>query len=166
LRTAAWPAWVAACVLAVAGISMLVHAGLFDASKQRFRATLGRAPAWSETPEQLRDEIARADTPSERRVLRLYAAYAGSQRLWGRWLAGREGISQLEFLAWTLLGPTTRTTILAAAVAVSIREPLALLAYPAFGLVFGNVWMAALLVVRRIRPRLPSREHGTESARP
>lgn len=138
------PKWAVFAVVAATGFSKALHAAMFDAAKQRFR---GRS--W-EPVDQIRGELSRATTAGDRFVLTLYLGYVKGQHVFG---SARPAPSQGEFLAWCVLGPTLRMTVLAGSLVASLWEPRALLVYPAFGLVFANAWMAVLsLTARRPSP--------------
>ncbi len=150
------PRWALFAVVLASGISKAVHSALFDAAKTKFRRGMGKSSQGLESEQSLREELARAVSWRDKLILRLYIPYTAAQR---RATAADEAPpSQAEFLGWTMLGPTLRLTAIMIPVALYPIEPRALLAYPAFGLVAANAWLAVMMVWRRsatLRPATP-----------
>ncbi|MBI3270128.1 MAG: CDP-alcohol phosphatidyltransferase family protein [Planctomycetes bacterium] len=155
--------WITVAVIFATGISKAVHSALFDAAKTRFRHGLGRKATGLESMETLHEELRQAGSARERAFLRIYITYVRMQRGVGA-KGGEAGdgaaraaappeppMSEREFLAWSVLGPTARMTAVLAALLASLVAPRALVLYPLFGLVFANAWLAGLksLAARR-----------------
>lgn len=157
---AALPRWSVGVMVVATALSMALHSPLFDAAKQQFRVVLGKSAPWlSENSAAYREELARVTSSWDRLILRVYHGYAGSQRFFAGW-AGSPTFP--TFLAWCVLGPTLRVSVLAVTLVVSIRAPHALAFYPIFGLGACNVVMLLLVLTAR-RPS-PSAAPG--SSRP
>jgi hypothetical protein len=152
-----YPAWAVVAAVAGAGLCKAVHSARFDAAKARFRMGLGHSVKALETREQLEAELRAATSWRERSVLRLYIPYVAMQRGVGS-MGG--AIGQGEFLAWCVLGPTARMSLIALCVVGALWDSRALLAYPLFGIVVANAWMLVLSV------RRPAPAGAPESGRP
>jgi phosphatidylglycerophosphate synthase len=133
-------------VVAAAGLCMALHSARFDAAKTRFRMGLGQNVCALESHDALVAELQAAKTWRERFVLRLYIPYVSLQRGVG---AGAGAIGQSEFLAWCVLGPTMRMSIIVLALVGSLWDAWSLFVYPAFGIVVSNVWLAGLTLTSR-----------------
>jgi hypothetical protein len=141
-----YSAWIVFTVVAAAGLCMALHSARFDAAKARFRMGLGQNVCALESPDALVAELQAAKTWRERFVLRLYIPYVSLQRGVG---AGAGAIGQSEFLAWCVLGPTMRMSIIVLALVGSLWDAWSLFVYPAFGIVVSNVWLAGLTLTSR-----------------
>jgi hypothetical protein len=147
-------------VVLLTGVCKAVHSALYDAAKQRFRAGLGHSASGLESVEVLRTALVQAARMSERFFLRIYLTYTVLQRFSGGGTHTDRAPSQAEFLAWTLLGPTTRTMLISAVLLASVWEPGALVVYPIFGMGVFNVWLALLVVWRRFGVHPAPEAHG------
>ena len=158
--------WLTFLVVLLAGLCKAVHSALYDAAKQRFREGLGYSSGGLESMAELREAYAVATRWPERLSLRIYMIYTAMQRFSGGATRTDRPPTPGEFLAWTFLGPTTRTMLVSVILIVSIWEPLALAAYPAFGIGVFNGWLAALLFWRKLSARRPAPAAGREPVRP
>jgi phosphatidylglycerophosphate synthase len=141
-----YSAWIALVVVAAAGLCNALHSARFDAAKARFRLGLGQNVYALESHDALVAELQAAKTWRDRFVLRLYIPYVSFQRGVG---AGAGAIGQREFLAWCVLGPTMRMSIIVLALVGSLWDARSLFVYPAFGIVAGNLWLAGLTLTSR-----------------
>jgi hypothetical protein len=150
------PRWAIVAILAAAGACKALHSALFDAAKARFRMALGRGTSGLEPIDALRDELRRAPTWRDRLITHAYILYVGMQRGIGAPSTSDRAPSQAEFLAWSVLGPTARMTVIIVALLGALRDPRWLAVYPGFGLLFANVWALLLNARRRHTMREPS----------
>jgi phosphatidylglycerophosphate synthase len=141
-----YAAWIVAVVVAVAGLCMALHSARFDAAKASFRKGLGQTVCALESPDALVAELRAAKPWRDRFVLRLYIPYVSLQRGVG---AGGGAIGQGEFLAWCVLGPTMRMSIIVLALVGSLWDAWSLFVDPGFGIVASNVWLAGLTLTSR-----------------
>ena len=151
-RTSAFdavPRWALFAIVGASGVCQAVHSGLFDAAKTKFRRGLGRNQSGLESRESLLEELKQATTFKQRLILRLYIPYVAVQRRAGAPSEAERAPSQIEFLAWSLLGPTMRMTVIIASVLGVLADPRALVLYPATGLIAANAWMLVMLAWRK-----------------
>jgi phosphatidylglycerophosphate synthase len=141
-----YSAWIVVAVVAAAGLCTALHSARFDAAKARFRMGLGQTVRALESHDTLGAELQAAKTWRDRFVLRLYIPYVSLQRGVG---IGAGAIGQGEFLAWCVLGPTMRMSIIVLALVGSLWDARSLFVYPAFGIVASNVWLAGLTLKSR-----------------
>lgn len=139
-----WPWWWMGLFVAATGFSMALHSGIFDAAKQNYRLTLGKASPWFVDPPGMCEA---ARTGWGRVLGFFFRMYAGQQRALAAWSRVE---SQAAFFAWCILGPTVRVVVLAAAVLAAIRVPTAIAIYPLFGLGICNLLLVLLVVGARL----------------
>lgn len=138
------PSWAIAIVVILSGASMAIHSAVFDAAKQAFRVGIGKSAAWTFDREALRREREAAAAWKERFFLRVFGWYASSQETFSKWVHGTP--TQGGFLAWSLLGPTFRVTLLAVVLVASIWFPRAVALYPIYGVGVANAILVVLML--------------------
>jgi phosphatidylglycerophosphate synthase len=131
----------------LAGLLMAVHSNVFEALKFRYRATLGEHPG----QHVKRQEEILASLAEDRGILARFAhagltAYHRGQEDLNRQAAEGGPVSRSAFLLSTLLGPTLRLTVLAFSGWAAAWHPRAVMIYPLFALVVGNI---VYLILRR-----------------
>ncbi len=150
------PGWGIFIVLFLCGVSMAIHSALFDAAKQRFRVEQGGSSAWAPSSGEVREEYSATRSLWDRIILFLYGFYSRSQAQFSGWVSTPRPMTQTGFLAWTILGPSFRSTTFCVVLVLAMLDPRALLIYPVFSVLFANLWLAVLMIVGRVIPRRPS----------
>lgn len=146
------PWYVVGGIVALAGASMALHSPLFDAAKQVYRVTLGKAAPWLGDTSAARQEVGRLGGAGNRFMLSLYEGYANSQRRFFAWVRADGVPSQAVFIGWCLIGPTLRVTVLSLVLLGCLWSPRAISFYPFFAVLVGNFVLVVLLVTRGRRP--------------
>jgi len=131
----------------ISGLLMALHSNVFEAMKFRYRATLGEDSG----QHVKRQEEILASLAEDRGILARIghaglAAYHRGQTRLNEQAAEGGPVSKSAFLLSTLLGPTLRLTVLAFAGWAAAWHPRAVMIYPLFALVIGNI---VYLVLRR-----------------
>ncbi len=131
----------------LSGLMMALHSNVFEAIKFRYRATLGEDPGQhvKRQEEILASLAADRGIPARIGQAGLTAYHRGQMRLNERAAEGKP-VPKSAFLLSTLLGPTLRLTVLACAGFAAAFHPRAVMIYPLFALVVGNI---VYLVLRR-----------------